>query len=84
MGVIGMTEYTAMSVGQRLDYRNVDAVMRGRDIMLLEWDLSGFILFIAMTDMTDREAEIIRKHKMTISAFTDREKGVDSSRKAGV
>jgi len=23
--------------------------------------------------MTDREAEIIRKHKMTISAFTDRE-----------
>jgi len=79
-----MTEYTAMSVGQRLDYRNVDAVMRGRDIMLLEWDLSGFILFIAMTDMTDREAEIIRKHKMTISAFTDREKGVDSSRNAGV
>ena len=41
--------------------------------MLLEWDLSGFILFSAMTDMTDHEAEIIRQHKMTISAFTDRE-----------
>lgn len=68
-----MTEYTAMSVGQRLDYRNVDAVMRGRDIMLLEWDLSGFILFSAMTDMTDREAEIIRQNKVRTTAFTDRE-----------
>jgi hypothetical protein len=70
---MGMTEYTAMSVGQRLDYRNVDAVMRGRDIMLLEWDLSGFILFSAMTDMTDREAEIIRQNKVRTTAFTDRE-----------
>lgn len=68
-----MTEYIAMSVGGRFDYRNADQVIRGRDIMLLDWDPSGFILIIAMVDMTDREAEIIRKHKMTVSAFTDRE-----------
>jgi hypothetical protein len=65
-----VTEYIAMSVGGRFDYRNADQVIRGRDIMLLDWDPSGFILIIAMVDMTDREAEIIRKHKMTVSAFT--------------
>lgn len=57
MGVISVTEYQAMSVGGRFDYRNVDQVVRGRDIMLLEWDPSGFILIIAMTDMTDRELD---------------------------
>jgi hypothetical protein len=68
-----VTEYQAMSVGGRFDYRNADQIIRGRDIMLLDWDPSGFILIVAMAGMTDREAEIIRKHKMTISAFTDRE-----------
>ncbi|MEA4884223.1 MAG: hypothetical protein VB144_11330 [Clostridia bacterium] len=66
-----MTEYMAMSVGQRLDYRNVDQVVRGRDMMLLDWDQSGFILIIAMTDMADQESEIIRHNKMLVSAFTD-------------
>ena len=68
-----MTEYQAMSVGGRFDYRNADQIIRGRDIMLLDWDPSGFILIIAMTGMTDREAEIIRKHEMSVSAFTDGE-----------
>lgn len=86
-----MTEYQAMSVGGRFDYRNADQVIRGRDIMLLDWDPSGFILIITMVDMTDREAEIIRKHKMTISAPSFRNfradfagNGIDSSRSAGV
>jgi hypothetical protein len=43
-----MTEYQAMSIGGRFDYRNADQVIRGRDIMLLDWDPSGFILIIAM------------------------------------
>lgn len=68
-----LMDYLAMSVGKRLDYRNVDQVVRGRDIMLLDWDQSGFILFIAMTDMTDHEAEIIKHNEVRISAFTDGE-----------
>ena len=36
-----MTEYQAMSVGGRFDYRNADQVIRGRDIMLLDWDPSS-------------------------------------------
>ena len=51
-----MTEYQAMSVGGRFDYRNADQIIRGRDIMLLAWDPSGVILIVAMAGMTDSEA----------------------------
>ncbi len=46
-----MTEYQAMSVGGRFDYRNADQVIRGRDIMLLDWDPSGFILIVAFDNV---------------------------------
>lgn len=66
-----MTEYMAMSVGQRLDYRNVDAVVQGRDRLVLEWDQSGFILICAMAGMMEDESQILKQNKVRVSAMVE-------------
>lgn len=68
-----VTEYLAMSIGDRLDYRNVDQVVRGRDRVVLEWDQSGFILICAMTDMTEVESQNLSQNKVRVSAMIEGE-----------
>lgn len=58
-------------VGKPLAYRDVETRIRNQTLMLLEWDNSGYILIIALPDMTEKETAIIKKNRVRVHAIAE-------------
>jgi hypothetical protein len=57
-----------MAVGRPFQWR--DSVTRqGRDEFILDWDPAGYILIAFLRGMTDREAKILDRNKVRVSAI---------------
>ena len=59
-----------LAVGERFTYRNAE-VLRGQELFLLEWDRSGYMLIIALPGMTNREADVVKQHKVQVRALIE-------------
>lgn len=57
-------------VGQPFIYRNAE-ILRNRELFLLEWDRSGYMLIVALPEMSLAEAEIIKHNMVEVSALIE-------------
>lgn len=58
--------FERIAVGEPLAGATREAQLRNRTLMLLEWGNSGYTLYVAMPDMSEQEAEIIKHNKIKV------------------
>lgn len=66
-----MNKVLEFSVGKLFRYKDADARLRGQELFLLEWDVSGYMLIIALPGMTDEEASVVRQNRVAVKAVID-------------
>lgn len=66
-----MNRVLELSVGKPFRYKDADARLRSRELFLLEWDVSGYMLIIALPGMTDEEALVVRQNRVAVKAVID-------------
>ncbi len=61
--------FERIAVGEPLTGATREAQLRDRTLMLLEWGNSGYTLYVALPDMSEQEAEIIKQNKVKVRVF---------------
>lgn len=61
--------FERIAVGEPLPGPAREAQLRNQTLMLLEWANSEYTLYVAMPDMSEQEAEVIKRNKVKVRLF---------------
>lgn len=61
--------FERIAVGEPLAGPAREAQLRNQTLLLLEWGNSGYTLYVALPDMSEQEAEIIKQNKVKVRVF---------------
>lgn len=63
--------FQKIAVGEPLAGAAREAQLRNQTLMLLEWGNSGYTLYVALPNMTEQEAEVIKRNKVKVRLFQE-------------